>query len=425
MNERARPAGGLPVPSDCPPVAYDRAPTYPRMISEKDVAVPMRDGINLSVDIYRPDAGERFPALLAFAIYNKDLQGPDVAETLPPQPGWSSLWTGPIEAGDTKFLTSRGYVHVIGSPRGVGKSDGGGSRQWDSYDLIEWIAAQPWGDGNVGMVGISGFGAEQLYVARQNPPHLKAIFPFDPRGAYGTLGIVAEATFKLRPVAEDERLLAVPFARLKDIGAAVRALLAGDLLPSAVEILDATAAAALGLDAAVLLVGFDGLREQVDAQARELAALAVGCGGRDTVVLPPATWPRLPAAARDAFTAPAALMTLSVLPALVVDTMEQGAEAARQHGLGSAWAAHAGVGVLTAALAADHEAATVAAVLADWRAIARAGGGHATLQWAPLAVKSLVPVWDDAGPAGRIMRRIKAQLDPNNVLNPGRFVAGI
>jgi hypothetical protein len=93
-----------------------------------------------------------------------------------------------MEAGDTRFFVSRGYVHVIGGPRGIGKSEGGGSREWDCYDLIEWIAAQPWCDGNVGMVGISGFGAEQLAVARQQPPHLKAIFPFDPRGAYGHLG---------------------------------------------------------------------------------------------------------------------------------------------------------------------------------------------------------------------------------------------
>ena len=192
MDEGARLAAGLPGRNDVPPVSYDRPPAYRGMITEKDVVVPMRDGVNLSVDIYRPDADEKFPALLAFAIYNKDFQGPDIKDVLPPQPSWSSLWMGPIEAGDTKFLTSRGYVHVIGSPRGVGKSEGGGSREWDSYDLIEWIAGQPWCDGNVGMVGISGFGAEQFYVARQNPPHLKAIFPYDPRGAYGTLGSFRE-----------------------------------------------------------------------------------------------------------------------------------------------------------------------------------------------------------------------------------------
>ncbi len=178
--------------SESPPSDYDRAPTYERMIADKDVYVAMRDGVKLCIDIYRPDTTEKLPALLAFAIYNKDFQGPDVARELPPQPAWTPLWTGPLEAGDTHFLVSRGYVHVIGGPRGVGKSEGGGSREFDSYDLIEWIAAQPWCDGNVGMVGISGFGAEQFHVAKQQPPHLKAIFPFDPRGAYGVLGSFRE-----------------------------------------------------------------------------------------------------------------------------------------------------------------------------------------------------------------------------------------
>ncbi len=174
--------------AETPPGSYDRAPQYQHMIAEKDVVVPMRDGVKLAVDVYRPESEEKFPALLAFAIYNKDLQGPDAADALPPQPSWAPMWAGLLEAGDTKFFVSRGYVHVIGSPRGIGKSEGGGSREWDCYDLIEWIAAQPWCDGNVGMVGISGFGAEQLAVAKQQPPHLKAIFPFDPRGAYGHLG---------------------------------------------------------------------------------------------------------------------------------------------------------------------------------------------------------------------------------------------
>lgn len=170
------------------PDHYDRKPQYADMIAEKDTWVPMRDGKKLCVDVYRPKSDERFPALLAFAIYNKDLQGPDAAAALPPQPSWAPMWAGLLEAGDTKFFVSRGYVHVIGSPRGIGKSEGGGSREWDCYDLIEWIAQQPWCDGNVGMVGISGFGAEQLAVAKQQPPHLKAITPFDPRGAYGHLG---------------------------------------------------------------------------------------------------------------------------------------------------------------------------------------------------------------------------------------------
>jgi glycolate oxidase FAD binding subunit len=245
-------------------------------------------------------------------------------------------------------------------------------------------------------------------------------------GSWGTLGIVVEATFKLRPLPDDERLLAVRFDRLKDCGAAARGVLASDLIPNALEVIDATAAAALGLGGEpALLVGFDGLREQVEWQIAALTALVGPLGGRDASVLPPATWLRLALVAHDAIASPAAVMTLSVLPAVVADTMEQGAVAARQHGLASAWAAHAGVGSISAALQAGREASTVAAVLTEWRALAKAGGGHATLVWAPLALKAHVPAWDDAGPAGRIMRRIKAQLDPANVFNPGRFVAGI
>jgi glycolate oxidase FAD binding subunit len=83
---------------------------------------------------------------------------------------------------------------------------------------------------------------------------------------------------------------------------------------------------------------------------------------------------------------------------------------------------------MRAALASEpapKDPGAIAAVIAEWREMVRAGGGHATLEWAPLAVKSQVPVWDDPGAAGRIMERIKAQLDPRNILNPGRFVAGI
>ena len=59
------------------PVDYDRAPTYVGMIAEKDVLVPMRDGIKIAADIYRPETTEKLPALLAFSIHNKDLRVPN------------------------------------------------------------------------------------------------------------------------------------------------------------------------------------------------------------------------------------------------------------------------------------------------------------------------------------------------------------
>ncbi|MBI2015276.1 MAG: FAD-binding oxidoreductase [Candidatus Rokubacteria bacterium] len=247
-------------------------------------------------------------------------------------------------------------------------------------------------------------------------------------GAWGTLGVIVEATLKLRPVPDAERLVCVGFDRLKDAGAAVRAVMGSDLIPNAVELLDAAAAAALGVTApgAALLVGFDGLAEQVAWQCAELGRLAGALGGREPRALPPETWPRLAAGA--AGPGAVAVMTFSVLPTQAAELMEQGADAARARGLQTAWAAHAGVGVVRAALASEAgrlEPGPVAAALAEWRELARAGGGQATLERAPLAVKALVPVWDDPGAGGRIMQRIKRELDPKNILNPGRFVAGI
>ena len=249
-------------------------------------------------------------------------------------------------------------------------------------------------------------------------------------GSFGTLGVVVEATLKLRPRPDDERLIAVPFDRLKDAGAAVRAILASDLIPNAIELMDAHAARALAIEStpATLVLGFDGLAEQVDWQIAELASVVRPYGGRSFETLPGTAWTPLARAARDAFETPAAVMTLSVLPSVVADTMEQGANSARQRGLTSAWCAHAGVGLVTGAVRAEgdrQDPAILAAVLAEWRAAARAGGGHASIRWAPLAVKAALPVWDDAGPAARIMQRIKGELDPQNLLNPGRFVAGI
>jgi glycolate oxidase FAD binding subunit len=253
-------------------------------------------------------------------------------------------------------------------------------------------------------------------------------------GSYGTLGVIVEATVKLRPLPEQEELVSVRFDRLKDAGSAVKAVAASDLIPNAVELLDGAGASGAGLAAGsptpggVLVVGFDGVREQVDWQRAELARLTGPLGGRDPRLLDAAAWTRLPTAARAAFSTTAAVMTLAVLPSQVAEIMEQGAGIARGRGLQSAWAAHAGVGVVRGALASEpapKDPAALAVVLAEWREMARAGGGYANLEWAPLAIKSQIPVWDDPGAAGRIMERIKAQLDPRNILNPGRFVAGI
>lgn len=154
-------------------------PKY-RMKVEKDVRIPTRDGVQLAVDIYHPDTDGRFPALLSMSCYGKDIQKLPV----PDYPTDPLLGNGGIESGDSDYFVKRGYVHIIADSRGTGLSGGAyrvltAKEQEDGYDLVEWIANQPWCNGNVGMLGISYFAMTQYLVAAQKPPHLKAIFPCD------------------------------------------------------------------------------------------------------------------------------------------------------------------------------------------------------------------------------------------------------
>jgi len=220
-------------------------------------------------------------------------------------------------------------------------------------------------------------------------------------GAFGTLGVIVEATVKLRPRPDADRLVIVRFGHLKEAGEAA------------------------------LLIGVDGIPEQVEWQCAEVERLLRPQGLVDARVLDgearDATWRARGGLGHGAFPETAAVMRWSVLPAQVADVMEQGAGVAQRAGLGAALAAHAGVGVVEAVLAGGGraDAAAIGGVLSEWRALVHATGGQALVESAPLAVKEEVAVWDDPGPSLRIMRRIKSQLDPNGLLNPGRFVGGI
>ena len=154
-------------------------PQY-RVKTDKDVFVAMRDGVKIAVDVYRPDADVKVPALLGISPYSKDVQALPIFE----YPTDRDLGNGGIEAGNTEYFVSRGYAHVIAESRGTGISEGSygvfsAAEQRDGYDLVEWIAKQPWCNGSVGMLGMSYFGMIQWLVAAQRPPHLKAIFPLD------------------------------------------------------------------------------------------------------------------------------------------------------------------------------------------------------------------------------------------------------
>lgn len=150
---------------------------------ERDVFVPVSAGHKICVDVFRPDGDGKFPALVSMSPYSKEAQ----SERHWPGGIGSKFIRGAIdgavEAGPTDFFVRRGYAHIIGSVRGVGKS--GGTYRFmdkgehrDLHDVVEWAAQQPWCNGNVGMMGLSYFGWNQVSTAATKPPHLKAIAPF-------------------------------------------------------------------------------------------------------------------------------------------------------------------------------------------------------------------------------------------------------
>ena len=116
------------------------------MREDRDVMVPMRDGVKVAVDIFAPDGDEKFPALLGMSPYGKGIQ----SLTIPAQPARSPIHHTPIEAGSPEYFAARGYVHIIADVRGTGHSEGeylgwvSPQEARDGYDLIEWIAGQPW-----------------------------------------------------------------------------------------------------------------------------------------------------------------------------------------------------------------------------------------------------------------------------------------
>ncbi|MGZ8489003.1 MAG: CocE/NonD family hydrolase, partial [Candidatus Binatia bacterium] len=148
------------------------------VIVERDVKVPMPDGTLLDGDIYRPASDEKFPVLLGAHGYNKDLQSP------PMRPVGFTPMRGYMESGDSTFFARRGYVHAVVNSRGTGKSTGfyqlmGPLEVEDGGRLIDWLSAQPWSNGAVGMFGVSYYARLAKAVAATGPKSLKAIFsPF-------------------------------------------------------------------------------------------------------------------------------------------------------------------------------------------------------------------------------------------------------
>jgi glycolate oxidase FAD binding subunit len=231
-------------------------------------------------------------------------------------------------------------------------------------------------------------------------------------GSFGTLGIVTEAAFKLRPIPEGYTIGLAPFARAADAFAA--ALELHDALPLVhVETLSPALAARFGHpDTFLLLAAIAGSASELEYQrghfgALESAAFADGASAIETYVQ-----------LRDLEFAPAAIAAqLATAPAELGRCVES---------LGAEFRAHAACGIAQVFVGGKSDPAKARATLDRWRAAARDAHGHLRLLAAAPALRPHLDFFDQP-PAGalKLMRRLKDTFDPAGVFNPGCFVGGI
>ncbi len=124
------------------------------------VRVPMRDGVHLDTNVFHPPWFRRYPVILIRTPYGKGVRFPTRLSVL------SSITAIAVVMQD-----------VRGRYASEGVFDALNQEGPDGYDTLNWIAAQPWSDGKIGMIGGSYLGIAQWQVALLNNPHLKAIFP--------------------------------------------------------------------------------------------------------------------------------------------------------------------------------------------------------------------------------------------------------
>ncbi len=156
--------------------AHDRPGSEPRHEVETrwGVVIPARDGVELSANLWLPipltaeedlATGACFPAILEMIPYGKD------------------NWRRNADIARGNYFARRGYVlcrvdvRGTGSSRGVALDEYTEAETLDGYHAVEWLAAQPWCTGAVGMWGISYGGFTAIQVAKLRPPHLRAIVP--------------------------------------------------------------------------------------------------------------------------------------------------------------------------------------------------------------------------------------------------------
>jgi glycolate oxidase FAD binding subunit len=241
-------------------------------------------------------------------------------------------------------------------------------------------------------------------------------------GALGTLGVVLSASFRLYPLPADSRTLVCSAQSVATLCKAVQTITASTLTPTAIDVLGPEQDG----QPSRLAVRFQSRTERaVTAQLATLRAL-LGTLADDAETLDGAAeadfWRTL-----DEIAAPDTQLCwldvrTALMPGEVAGWLAALQSAAQEHALTLRWRAHAGHGTVRARLVGQPDA--LAAAVQMLREAAEAARGALVVEeYAPALIGRIDP-WGTPA-ALDLIRRVKAQFDPHNTLNPGRFVGGI
>jgi glycolate oxidase FAD binding subunit len=242
-------------------------------------------------------------------------------------------------------------------------------------------------------------------------------------GSLGTLGMIADATFRLHPLPAAAAVVTLQVDTPERVGQAVRRLLRSPLEPSAIEL----AVDGWGWPGRLTVV-FEGIQPGVDAQAATAADL-LGQVGEAAVAGPGETDAALGQLGALPFEKAELAFKATCPPAELPGVLADGALR-----WGGQLSAHAGTGVLWVASGAREgdlqargaeEVSRLAGKIAEARERLAARGGSLVVVKAPPELKRAVDAWGPAGDAVDLMRRVKERFDPDRRLSPGRFVGGI
>ena len=234
-------------------------------------------------------------------------------------------------------------------------------------------------------------------------------------GSLGTLGVIAECNFRLHPMPEVARAVAVELPDTASAGAASQAILHAQIVPSAVELYWSN-------DTRLLTVLIEGIPSGVEAQV-QTASHILGSFGEVRTLSDEEAGPLAqsgpPGAGGDEVA-----VKISAPPAELTGVLDSTLGASSRRGVTPRATSHAGIGVTYVGLLGGDEEAR-SQVVEELREIWLRRGGSVVVREAPPAFKERFEVWGPIGSRLQLTRRVKEKFDPRGILNPGRFVGGI